>query len=180
MWITLSLLGLWRRTCFIHLWLSGAPHLIGCYGEDGHRVATVHLSHHRVLTHPAQQLHAVYRWDTNTHTHCQNRVMGKDESSFFKVPYPTTPFLKPSSSYTHLQSSQNSLRLRATKVYCHFFLYQAIFDVFLFWSWLFIAQVFTHISPGWGWCQCSRISPTVGTSVGGREEPHHINKVLTL
>lgn len=123
MWITLSLLGLWRRTCFIHLWLSGAPHLIGCYGEDGHRVATVHLSHHRVLTHPAQQLHAVYRWDTNTHTHCQNRVMGKDESSFFKVPYPTTPFLKPSSSYTHLQSSQNSLRLRATKVYCHFFFY---------------------------------------------------------
>lgn len=50
------------QTCCAHLALSTAPHLIGRQREDGDRVPTLHLSHHRVLTHSSQQLHAVYRW----------------------------------------------------------------------------------------------------------------------
>lgn len=49
-------------TCCAHLALSTAPHLIGRQREDGDGVPTLHLSHHRVLTHSSQQLHAVYRW----------------------------------------------------------------------------------------------------------------------
>lgn len=52
-----------------HLSVSRSPHFIGCKREDGHRVAALHLSHDRVLTHSAQQLHAVYGWNKDTGRH---------------------------------------------------------------------------------------------------------------
>lgn len=54
-----------RFTCRARLCLPRPPHLIGCQWEDGHRVASFNLPHHRVLTHSAQQLHAVYGWNNS-------------------------------------------------------------------------------------------------------------------
>lgn len=50
-------------TCWARLCLSCPPHFICCQWEDGHRVASLHLPHHWVLTHSAQQLHAIYGWN---------------------------------------------------------------------------------------------------------------------
>lgn len=43
------------------LHVPGAPHLVGCHGEDGDGVPSLHLSHDRVLPHAAQQLNTVNR-----------------------------------------------------------------------------------------------------------------------
>lgn len=49
-------------TCCAHFALPTAPHLIGRQREDGDGVPTLHLPHHRVLTHSSQQLHSVNGW----------------------------------------------------------------------------------------------------------------------
>lgn len=62
-----------HSTCCARLAVSRAPHFVGRHREDGHRVTTLHLSHHRVLAHAAQQLHAVYRWNKHVRIFSGNR-----------------------------------------------------------------------------------------------------------